>query len=143
VSQAFLGAVEILAGTMFGPLAISFLFLALWSLVRSKWVAFGIIVLTIGFIIGNQGGADAHAQISFPLGILQAAVWMLILMRFGVLSLVTVAFVSSLLDTFPITTDTSAWYAPSGAAALVIALAIGAYGFLLAIRGRPMRGIQS
>jgi serine/threonine-protein kinase len=143
VPDAFLSSINILAGTMFGPLAVAFLFLGLWHLTRSKWIAAGIIVLALGFIIGSQGSGGAHAQISIPLGFLLVSLWMFILLRFGVLSLVIVAFVSSVLDTSPITTDSSAWYAPSGAVAIVITVAVTLYGFFLAVGGKSHRGMQT
>ena len=127
-------ALFILGNTTFNPLAVAFLLLGLHRLLRSKWLAAAVLVLILGLVIAGEGeGSGAHNQISIPLACLQIGLWILVVLRFGVLSLVAVAFVSVLLDSVPITADFSHWYAASGAVGLVVTLALALYGFAHAL----------
>ena len=58
--------------------------------------------------------------------------------RFGLFAVVAGLFVSSLLATFPVTFDFSAWYIGASLTALGAALALGVYGFHTALAGRPL-----
>ncbi len=55
------------------------------------------------------------------------AMWVLLMLRFGLLALVTMAFVSTLLDNSPITADLSQWYAGSGVVSIVLVLALAIF----------------
>jgi hypothetical protein len=67
------------------------------------------------------------------------AAWLLftlILIRFGLLAVVTLWFVRNLLW-WPMTPDLSAWYADTGLMALAVIAALATYGFIVSLgKGR-------
>jgi hypothetical protein len=62
---------------------------------------------------------------------------MFVLFRFGLLAWVFAGFFRSLLE-FPLTTDSSAWYAGTSLFVLLVLAALAIYGFRIALAGRPM-----
>ncbi|MFQ5600732.1 MAG: protein kinase [Candidatus Krumholzibacteriia bacterium] len=141
VLPATVRALAVLAGTMFGPLALVFLLLGLRRLLRQKWLAVAVIVAIFGFTSGSLGGGGgAHAHLSIPLALLQMGAWMYVVLRFGLLAVIALGFISSLLDGSPITSDLSLWYAGGGAVAVVVTLALALFGFSNALGGRRMAG---
>jgi hypothetical protein len=64
--------------------------------------------------------------------------YVIVLMRFGVVSLATAFFVQKLLEAVPIGTDFSAWYAGSALSVLATILGASAIAFRIALAGRPV-----
>ncbi|HKO43771.1 MAG TPA: serine/threonine-protein kinase [Pyrinomonadaceae bacterium] len=60
------------------------------------------------------------------------------LVRFGLLALVSVLFFSHLVVFYPVTTELTAWYAIDFTIALVIAIALAAYGFYVSLGGQKL-----
>jgi len=117
------------ADSMFGPLATVLLLLGLGRLLRSRLLAAVVVVVVVGLMVSTQlDPTGAHPQITIPIGLALMTVWMLTALRFGVLALVTTAYITNLLDVAPITSDWSLWYAGSGAVALLLTLAIALFG---------------
>jgi hypothetical protein len=140
VLHSALVALEVLAGSMFSPLAIVFLLLGLRWLLRRQWLAAAVLLLAVGFVVGIQNDpSGAQSQIAIPLGILLMGMYVFVILRFGLLAVVTLAFVSNLLETSMITTDFSRWYAGNGVVTLGITLALALYGMSNAMGGRPLR----
>ncbi|MHC4447900.1 MAG: hypothetical protein ACYSXF_08995 [Planctomycetota bacterium] len=69
---------------------------------------------------------------------LMAAVLLVTMIRFGLLSLVVMAFVVPLFLMFPLTLDFSHWYAGLGMVGPAVVVALGAYGFWTALAGQPL-----
>ena len=129
IPQALLVAVNTVADSMFGPLATVLLLLGLGRLLRSRLLAAVVVVVVVGLMVSTQlDPTGAHPQITIPIGLALMTVWMLTALRFGVLALVTTAYITNLLDVAPITSDWSLWYAGSGAVALLLTLAIALFG---------------
>jgi len=63
-----------------------------------------------------------------------------LLMRFGLLTCILSFFVRFLLQGFPVTLQTDAWYAPNGFFTLTIFAAIVLYAFHTSLGGRPLFG---
>jgi len=61
-----------------------------------------------------------------------------VLIRFGLVALASVSFVSGLFGNYPITWHLSAWYAPSGIFAIAMVAALAIYGFRTTLEGRPV-----
>ena len=81
-----------------------------------------ILILVFGFIIG---AGSSNIWIGVAYGILQASVWMVMLVRFGLLATVVTIFTNALLNAVGILTpDFSRWYAGAGIFALVVTLAL-------------------
>ncbi len=102
---------------------------------RRQWlavVAFYVVLLGIfsdGFTADPE---DWLGAIIFPLIIL------VIMIRFGLLSLVVMGLVVPLLIGYPTTVDFSRWHAGAGAIGPAAALALGVAGFWISLAGRPL-----
>ena len=111
-------------------------------MVRRQWLAAAIVILAVGFIAGTQGDpGGTQSQISMPLGILSVGLYVFVALRFGLLALVTLAFVTRLLESAWITTDFSRWYASNGAVTLAIVMALALYCMANALGGKPLRRV--
>ncbi len=127
-TQTAIAATYVLADSMFSPLATVLLLLGMRKALHNRWLAAAAVILAVGFLVGGQiDPSGAHPQISFPMGMAIIAIWVLLVLRFGLLALVTMAFVSTLLDNTPITADLSRWYAGSGVVSIVLVLALSAF----------------
>jgi serine/threonine-protein kinase len=60
------------------------------------------------------------------------------LVRFGLLAVVMVVFFSHLIVFYPVTTELTEWYAVDFTIALVIAIALAAYGFYISLGGQKL-----
>ena len=60
------------------------------------------------------------------------------LVRFGLLAVIMVVFFSHLIVFYPVTTELRAWYALDFTIALVIAIALAAYGFYISLGGQKL-----
>jgi serine/threonine-protein kinase len=60
------------------------------------------------------------------------------LVRFGLLAVIMVVFFSHLIVFYPVTTELTAWYALDFTIALVIAIALAAYGFYISLGGQKL-----
>ncbi len=67
-----------------------------------------------------------------------SALFFTVLMRFGLLAAAFGWFASNILQKYPITFDTSAWYAGYGFAALAILAVVVLYAFRFSLGGRPL-----
>ena len=116
-----------------GSLGLLLFVLLLRMLVRRDWVAIavGTIVLT----------APALAAPTF-LGVVSLAcmslLTLLVLMRVGLVAVMVSLFVYRVFLVFPITFDTSAWYAGYGYAALLVVVSLALFGFRTALGDRPL-----
>jgi hypothetical protein len=125
LAEAWLGAV-------FGAL-ILLLFLFLFrAILRRGWLAAAALVLL--WIASRGAGSSPGFVFSGIFG----ALTVLILIRFGVLSLMAEFFVLQTLLFFPRTADFSAWYAGSSIFAIASILALSAYALYTALAGRPL-----
>jgi uncharacterized membrane protein len=64
--------------------------------------------------------------------------WVLVLMRFGLLAVMTSGFFANVVMLFPITPQLSAWYSWIGLMGLVLLLGLTVYAFHTSLGGRPM-----
>jgi len=102
---------------------------------RKEWLAIGVawLLLTV---------SSAMTGRSFLTGIIYGAISAALLIgvasRFGLLALTTTLFIISFLGNCPMTTDFSAWYAPSTIFALAVTLALVAYAFYIALAGQKV-----
>ena len=79
----------------------------------------------------RYGGNDKNVS-------LWAFLFALLLMGFGLLALVAVVFFSHLVVFYPVTPELAAWYAMDFTIALVIAIALAAYGFYVSLGGQKL-----
>ncbi|MBX3379297.1 MAG: protein kinase [Phycisphaeraceae bacterium] len=85
------------------------------------------------------GLAAANNPLGWVFAALMTAIVTIVLLRYGLLALVVGAFVFKVCTTFPITTNTNAWYFGIGAFAVALVGAIGLWGLIVAARS-PTQG---
>jgi len=75
--------------------------------------------------------------ISGAFGLVVSAVFIFVFLRFGLLAWVFANYFGHCLQ-FPLTTDSSAWYAGTSLFVLLVLAALAIYGFRIALVGRPL-----
>ena len=105
---------------------------------RKEWLAAAAfaLILALPFESAGFGG-----PIAFAFGLVQAAALIIVFLRFGFLVFVVAIYFSHFLE-FPLTTDSSAWYAGTSLFLLLVLAALAVYGFRIALAGRsPFSGM--
>ena len=115
-----------------------FLLVLFRVLLRKPWAA-AAAVLVVNFALSLPRTAGGFSP-SFLIGMLGSAAGLAVLVRFGMLAQLTGSFVATLLTSFPISSNLSAWYAGCGLYALAVVAAIAAYGFHCSLAGQPAFG---
>ncbi|MDH3627451.1 MAG: protein kinase [Acidobacteriota bacterium] len=109
---------------------------------RRQWIAFVAYMLVNGFLVAAQFAAFAPSRagwlIGALLGCINAAIFLFVLQRFGLLALVAALFVANLVVVYPLTTDFSAPYFPAALFGVLLALAVTVYGFRTATAGQQL-----
>jgi serine/threonine-protein kinase len=142
--RSLLGAMDLIAEALRLPflgIALSLTILIVLVLLRvmlrhERWAAIVALCLFAAvFSLGNPG----HMYVAWlPAGMYIGAV-ILLLTRFGLFAVVT-TFVTTDLLKFPITTDSSAFYFGNGLFAIVLVLALAAYGVYTSVGSRVVIG---
>jgi serine/threonine-protein kinase len=117
---------------MFFAIAAALLFFLLRAVLRREWLAAAAFVLiqTLPyFLIGGP--------ISGAFGLIVAAAEIFVFLRFGLLAWVFSNYFFHFLE-FPLTTDSSAWYAGTSLFLLLVLAALALCGFRIALAGRPL-----
>jgi hypothetical protein len=115
-----------------------FLLLLLRLALRSQWAA--VVVFVLGnAVIAGAGTAGAFWMV-FASTAIHFGVFVLLIVRFGLLAAVAQFYVWGLFIFFPVTGDLSAWYAGAGVTALLVFSALTMFGFTTALGGRPALG---
>ena len=108
------------------------LFFLLRAVLRKEWLAAAVFVLFFAVPSFLEGGL-----ISGAFALVVAAAEIFVFLRFGLLALVFANYFGHCLQ-FPLTTDSSAWYAGTSLFVLLFLAAVAVYGFRIALAGRPM-----
>ena len=121
------------------PLALGMFlaFFLLRALLRRPWLA-AIVFVTLGALPSILGSVRPLAVA--PLDVVQFGLTIFILSRFGVLPMIVGIFASSVLPSFPLTTNLATWYAGSTLFAFGSVVALTAYALYTAIDRRPLVG---
>jgi hypothetical protein len=101
---------------------------------RKPWLATGLFVVTFTVLYSSS---DGMAPVSWLFVGAAGALGVVVLIRFGVLALITLDLVRTALE-FPITADLSAWYARDGLLALAFVLALALSGFWISLDRRAL-----
>jgi len=123
----------VLAFVLYALLIFFFLFL-LRLVLKRDWLA-AIVVVLIGAST-NQGGEYPLMTFAF-LGLIWLSI-LLVLKRFGVLTLVVGLVVQNVLAVFPTTSHLSRWYASAGLAGILVIVGLAIYGFYTGLAGRSL-----
>jgi len=112
-----------------------FLLLLFVVILRREWLAMAVLFVLVtmfGTLVGNS------TAIGVPAAMLQAAITLGILYRFGLLALVATLFFVHLWVFYPMTTDFGAWYAIDFLIGAIISLALAAYAFYISLGGQKV-----
>ena len=124
--------------SVFLGFALLFLLLVVQFLLRSEWLAVAVVV-GLGTAIWYGEVSTVYPLVSLIVTALRMVGFVLILKRCGVLALIVAIYFDSLLNTFPITTALSEWYAEASIFVLVVVMGLGAYALYAAAGGRHPR----
>jgi serine/threonine-protein kinase len=127
-----------LAFALVNGLVLVMLFVLLRILSRSDQIAGILFVLVISTLLFASNPVPV---ILVPLIILMGVSVLFVLLRFGLLSLVVIAMIDGFLI-YPVTLNTSAWYAGYGYTVLLLIAALTVYGFYTSLGGRRLRLLQ-
>jgi serine/threonine-protein kinase len=140
----FLGARTTIAATasflMGSPvfwLAALFILFLLRTLLRRQWLAAVTFVILLSIFIAATTEFELVVSMG---GLVFACVAVFLLTRFGLLTVVTNYVFYSILETFPLTTHGSSWYAGISLSGILLMAAIAFYGFYTSLGGRPVFG---
>jgi hypothetical protein len=117
------------------PAALLLLLLLFSIIFRRWWIAVGAVFLMLTLL-----GAltSENPSIDWLFGMLNAALVLVVLLRFGLLACVFTQFFALAFFFFPMTTDFSAWYAGDTAFALAVVVALALYGFRTSLAGQKL-----
>jgi hypothetical protein len=139
--SVLLGARTIVARVAFDLVQAPFFWLAalfvlflLRVLLRKEWAAAVAWVLLFAVFSGGAGPVIQMGTVIF------SALAVIVMIRFGLLALVTNFMVFSILQGFPLTTHGSVWYAGIGLTGILLIAALTFYAFYTSLGGRPVFG---
>jgi serine/threonine-protein kinase len=122
-------------------LGIMMIFLLFRMICRKTWIAATLLCLIVGTVGALQMAGLFGLEAAAFFLILQAtgmAVWIFVLLRFGLLALVAYSIFDGVSQTSMFTYNTSAPYFGTGLFVTLIAFAFVAYGFRTSLAGRPL-----
>jgi serine/threonine-protein kinase len=138
----FLGARTIVANEaltlMYAPifwLALLFELFLLRALLRREWAAAAAWALLFAIIAPFSNNLDAVVG-----ALIFSSLAVFVMIRFGLLALVTNLMVVNILQSFPLTTQGSAWYAGISLTGILLMATISFYAFYTSLGGRPAFG---
>jgi hypothetical protein len=126
---------------VFPALFLLFILFGLRTVLRKQSlavVAFLMLFGVIGSLTVPSASYGAGLCADVLLGALIASVWLVLLMRFGLLATTAAFFFADVLGRFPITLDFSTWYVGATLTAMLTVVAVAAYSFHVALAGRPI-----
>ena len=126
-----LGQVE---GAIAGGLLSAVLFALLNRWLKPRWLARAVFAGLIALIFGIDNGAHLPLSIA-TLGLVSGVMALVLLYRFGLLTLVAALLATGLLIAFPMTTVGGVWFAQGGYLAIGLVLLLGVVGAVLAVLG--------
>ncbi|HVQ39941.1 MAG TPA: serine/threonine-protein kinase [Pyrinomonadaceae bacterium] len=112
-----------------------FLLLLFFVVLRRERLAFGVLWLLLTLLVTLLG--ETPLQL-IPLTALGAFIPVYVLYRYGLLASVASFFFTHLSLYYPVTPELSAWYATNFVIAMVICVALAAYGFYVSLGGQKL-----
>ncbi len=114
-----------------------FLLLLLVAVLRREWLAFAVLWLLLAIL--DALVAQVNPRMA-PFAAVGGLLVVFVLARYGLLATVCAMVLFHLWVFFPMTTEFTAWYAFDFIIALVICVALVAYGFYTSLAGQPLFG---
>ncbi|HMB68059.1 MAG TPA: serine/threonine-protein kinase [bacterium] len=117
------------------PMTALFLIALVAQITRRRWIA--LVFVSVVFILPDPSWQTAP-WVQIPPTLLIAAMFVTMLVRFGLVAGIVAIVYGSELPNYPLTLDFSHWYAGSTILALSVAAALPLYGFFVSLGGRPL-----
>jgi hypothetical protein len=135
VRAAGAAALQSWTSALFTAMFFFFILFVLRLVLRNQWLASAafVVILTAVFGMGTS-----YPWVDTPANLLFAALYTVVLLRFGLLALVVTELVATCLLGVPRTLDFSSWYAAMGMAPLAICAALAFFGFRTSLGGRKL-----
>jgi hypothetical protein len=122
-----------MGGAIFDPLGFTFLLTLLRVLLRRNWLAVAVVLL-LSVLPGLLSGSPSGAVV----GLLIGSLLVLAFTRFGLLTLSTSTLIYFWLNSLPLTTNLSAWYAGTSFLVMFIVTALAGYAFYTSLGGQKV-----
>ena len=137
-ARAIISDISLTLGPVIGiPLALLFVLVLLRALLRKAWVAAAAFVILFTFL---TAASSQFAPVVLVTGLIFWVLLVFLAVRFGLLAWVAQGLFHTLLSSFPLTTQGSAWYAGISLAGILLMAAMAFYGFYTSLGGRPAFG---
>ncbi|HKA18192.1 MAG TPA: serine/threonine-protein kinase [Blastocatellia bacterium] len=125
------------AESIINSAAMFFLIFLLRILLRNQWLAAGVPILFLAAVIFllllSAGGNPVLGLLG---GGVVAALYVVALVRFGLIALLTLYWTNDLLGSLPLTIDPSAWYAGNTTVVITAVLALAVFAFYTSLGGQ-------
>jgi len=118
-------------------LALLLILLVLRIALRTSWIA---VLASVLFVLPATVVAANHLEFEVLQGILVAAALVFVLLRFGLVALLTLTFVANATMRLPITLNPSDWYIDRSVIVLLCFSALAVYGFHASFGGHSIFG---
>ena len=104
-------------------------------MLRKQWIAVAAFI-PVGIALNISVSSDLWLELTYAL--IFALIWVVVLLRFGLLATMVADAARGLLKQFPRTLDLSAWYAATVAVPLIVIALVAVYGFRNSLGGRRL-----
>jgi len=120
-------------------LVIFFALTGLRQLVKKDWIAASLAATFFTLINGNIL-SSTHWQITVAVYLFIFAALLLVLLRYGLVTIIAAAFFIDTIDAMGLGGDFKAWYAPAGLATMALLLGIAIFAFSRSLGSRELMG---
>jgi serine/threonine-protein kinase len=131
---------QVIFNAAFNSLWILFALVAVRLVVRRVWIT---AVIMVGFLMLTGAANIAETPpiwLGLSISLIAVSAMVFVILRFGLLSLLTLFIVNFLLGSAALTLDTSKWFFSSSTTILLIVSALAVYGFWASRGGEPVFG---
>jgi serine/threonine-protein kinase len=128
------GLTQQIFAAVFQPFILLFILLLFYIILRRERLA----ALALWVIAAVALTLTHETAAGIPFACLSATLVVWLLYRYGLLALISAIFFLHLIIFFPITSDFSAWYAGDFVLALIVSIALAAFGFYTSLAGEPL-----
>jgi hypothetical protein len=118
-----------------------FVLFGLKILLRKEWIA--AIVFTAIFVLQTHAFSSTYMAVEIPAQIIVYAIAVLIVLRFGFVSLACAIFTIDLMANVPFSADFSNWYMTTSILALLSVVALAGWGFYHSLGGEPLWTVET
>jgi protein kinase-like protein len=122
-------------GSILTTLVFFFVLFGLKVLLRKEWIA---AIVFIAIFALPRALNSTFTTVELPAQILVYAIALLLVLRFGLVSLACAIFTVDLMANLPFSADFSAWYMTTSILALLSVLALAGWGFYYSLGGEPL-----